>query len=56
MGFTSSAATLGRIIGPLLGGVLYDMAGPEYPFAVGGALIFMGLLVFVLRPPGSNKA
>ncbi|MCF6228168.1 MAG: MFS transporter [Planctomycetes bacterium] len=49
MGFTSSAATLGRIIGPLAGGILYDAAGPEWPFAIGGILIFMGLLVFVFR-------
>lgn len=45
MGITASAATLGRIVGPLLGGIVYDAAGPQWPFAVGGFLIAAGLLV-----------
>lgn len=49
MGFTASAATLGRIIGPILGGYIYDRFGPEQPFAVGGALIGLGLLFFIAR-------
>ncbi|MCA8936562.1 MAG: MFS transporter [Planctomycetes bacterium] len=49
MGFTASAATLGRIIGPILGGYIYDRFGPEQPFAVGGALIGLGLLFFLAR-------
>ncbi|MBZ0138051.1 MAG: MFS transporter [Planctomycetes bacterium] len=49
MGFTASAATLGRIIGPILGGYIYDRFGPEIPFAVGGTLIGIGMLLFVAR-------
>jgi MFS transporter, DHA1 family, tetracycline resistance protein len=49
MGFTASAATLGRIIGPILGGYIYDRYGPEQPFAVGGALIAVGLLLYIAR-------
>lgn len=49
MGFTASAATLGRIIGPLLGGYIYDRFGPEIPFAVGGTLIGIGMLLFIAR-------
>jgi predicted MFS family arabinose efflux permease len=49
MGFTASAATLGRIAGPILGGIVYDAAGPQWPFAMGGVLIAVGLLVFVAR-------
>ena len=49
MGFTASAATLGRIIGPILGGYIYDRFGPEQPFAVGGTLIGLGLLLFLAR-------
>ena len=49
MGFTASAATLGRIIGPILGGYIYDRFGPEQPFALGGALIGLGLLLFLAR-------
>jgi MFS transporter, DHA1 family, tetracycline resistance protein len=49
MGFTASAATLGRILGPIIGGVVYDAAGPQWPFAVGGALIGLGLLIYIAR-------
>ncbi|MCA8916730.1 MAG: MFS transporter [Planctomycetes bacterium] len=49
MGFTASAATLGRIIGPILGGYIYDRFGPEQPFAIGGVLIGLGLLLFLAR-------
>ncbi|MBE7491490.1 MAG: MFS transporter [Planctomycetes bacterium] len=49
MGFTASAATLGRIAGPILGGVVYDAAGPQWPFALGGTLIALGLLVLAFK-------
>jgi MFS family permease len=49
MGFTASAATLGRIAGPMLGGIIYDAAGPQWPFAVGGTLIAVGLLMLLAR-------
>lgn len=51
MGFTSSSATLGRIIGPLAGGVIYGAVGPEWPFQLGAALIALALLVFVGLAP-----
>jgi predicted MFS family arabinose efflux permease len=49
MGITASAATLGRIAGPLLGGIVYDAAGPQWPFAVGGVLIALGLLILAAQ-------
>jgi multidrug resistance protein len=49
MGYTASAATLGRIIGPILGGYIYDRFGAEAPFAVGGALIALGMLYLLAR-------
>ncbi len=49
MGITASAATLGRIAGPLLGGIVYDAAGPQWPFAVGGVLIAAGLMILIGR-------
>jgi len=49
MGYTASAATLGRIIGPIVAGVIYDAAGPQWPFALGAALIAVGLLVLGSR-------
>jgi predicted MFS family arabinose efflux permease len=51
MGFTSSSATLGRIIGPLIGGLVYAIVGPEWPFVVGAVLIATALLVFVIKRP-----
>jgi predicted MFS family arabinose efflux permease len=56
MGFTASAATLGRIAGPILGGIVYDAAGPQWPFAVGGVLIAVGLVLFVARKGGARSA
>jgi MFS family permease len=47
MGFTASAATLGRVFGPLIGGVIYSAFGPEFPFAFGGLFVAVGLLLFV---------
>lgn len=49
MGFTASAATLGRIAGPITGGIVYDATGPQWPFALGGVLIATGLLILLAR-------
>ncbi len=49
MGVAASAATLGRIIGPVSAGAIYDAAGPQWPFAVGGVLIAGGLLLLLAR-------
>ena len=64
LGISSSVATLGRIIGPLAGGIVYDAAGPQYPFLVGAVLIGMGFIILLVRfsvvagepgPPGSSS-
>ncbi len=39
MGLTASAATLGRILGPLLAGAIYVRAGPQWPFVAGGVSV-----------------
>jgi MFS family permease len=49
MGFTASSATLGRIVGPILGGAAYARFGPQWPFTAGAALILVGTLVFLTR-------
>ena len=49
LGISSSVATLGRIIGPLAGGIVYDAAGPQYPFLVGAVLIGMGFIILLVR-------
>ncbi|MBK9973399.1 MAG: MFS transporter [Planctomycetes bacterium] len=58
MGVAASSATLGRIVGPTLGGIVYDAKGPQWPFAIGGTLIGLGLLFLVanyrgVAPPGN---
>ena len=51
MGVTSSAATLGRALGPLLAGVLFARLGPDWPFTVGAMLIWLSLLSLPRRVP-----
>lgn len=51
MGFAMLGATTGSIVGPVMGGELYDWVGydPAFGFAV-GALIINAILIFVLTP------
>ena len=44
MGMNSAANSLGRVVGPLWGGYLYDL-NIEYPFFSGAVSLFVGLLV-----------
>jgi DHA1 family tetracycline resistance protein-like MFS transporter len=46
LGAAQSLAALGRVLGPLLGGLLYESVGMEAPYLVGGALLLLTLLVF----------
>lgn len=43
MGLAASAATLGRILGPTLGGFSYAALGPESPFLLGSAIVALAL-------------
>jgi MFS family permease len=45
MGVTNSLASLGRIVGPAIGGVLYEAVGPTAPFSSAGLI---GLLAFAI--------
>lgn len=54
MGITASAATMGRIAGPLIGGIVYARIGPEWPFLVGGGLV--GLAAVVLSSQRTKVA
>jgi DHA1 family multidrug resistance protein-like MFS transporter len=47
MGLNSAATSLGRVVGPLWGGYLYDI-NIEYPFFSGAMTLMIGLLVNVL--------
>lgn len=50
MGYVMGAAALGGIAGPLIGGVLYDVAGYGAPFYAIAALCFLGgVTAFFLR-------
>lgn len=47
MGVAASSASLGRIVGPIVGGLVYDAIGPRWPFIVGGVLIVVGWLALL---------
>jgi DHA1 family multidrug resistance protein-like MFS transporter len=47
MGLNSAMTSLGRVVGPLWGGTIYDM-NIEYPFYSGAATLLLGLLVSLI--------
>lgn len=47
MGLNSAATSLGRVVGPLWGGYLYDI-NIAYPFYSGAATLLLGLLVSLM--------
>ena len=47
-GFYTFASGLGAVVGPLVGGWLYDQVGPTAPFYFTAALVFLGALLIVL--------
>lgn len=47
LGVAQGLSSLGRILGPILGGKLFDSVAPQAPFIVSSGLIFMGLVIFV---------
>jgi DHA1 family multidrug resistance protein-like MFS transporter len=51
------AAGLGAVVGPLIGGWLYDQAGHALPFYFTAALIFVGavLIVLLVREPAKDQ-
>lgn len=59
MGVTNSLASLGRIIGPALGGFLYAYATPATPFFVAGIVAALALVIVLLlyaKLPASGLA
>jgi MFS transporter, DHA1 family, multidrug resistance protein len=48
MGLNSAMNSLGRVVGPLWGGYIYDI-NIEYPFLSGAATLALGLLVSLFR-------
>ncbi len=47
MGLSSAFTSLGRVVGPLWGGYIYDI-NIEYPFYSGAATLLLGLLVSLI--------
>jgi predicted MFS family arabinose efflux permease len=47
MGVTNSLASLGRIIGPILGGLLYEKSSKGAPFIFAGGLAVIALLMVI---------
>jgi DHA1 family multidrug resistance protein-like MFS transporter len=50
MGLNSAATSLGRVVGPLWGGTIYDI-NIDYPFYSGAATLLLGLLVSFVGLP-----
>ena len=55
MGLNSACTSLGRVIGPLWGGYIYDV-NVTYPFLSGAATLALGLLVSLLVLPKRMQA
>ena len=51
MGLAMAGSTLGIIIGPVLGGWLYEIGGIQLPFLVVAAMAVIDLIVFALVAP-----
>ncbi len=49
MGASQSAASLGRILGPILGGWLYTNYGMGSPFWAAGLVTLIGFLAIIYR-------
>ena len=56
MGLSMAGSTLGIILGPLLGGWLYEMGGIRLPFLVVAALAVLDLVVFAIVTPETARA
>ncbi|WP_374031906.1 MFS transporter [Bdellovibrio bacteriovorus] len=48
MGVTQSMASLGRILGPALGGALYGTVAITAPFWASGLMAFLGLAIVII--------
>lgn len=58
LGVTNSLASLGRIIGPVIGGWLYQFGGQGAPFVLAGGLVLLALTLVLsnyARLPSSGK-
>lgn len=49
LGIFQSFASLGRIFGPIMGGILFTRFGPESPFLISGLIVFLVFLLLFKR-------
>lgn len=56
LGASRSAATLGRVVGPVFSGVVYQAASPDAPFYAGGVVMIVVAVMALglMRPPGRS--
>jgi MFS family permease len=55
MGVGQSISTLGRILGPLAGGYLFDKFGPESPYVLGAAAMGLAFLLSFGLPKSDGR-
>jgi MFS transporter, DHA1 family, tetracycline resistance protein len=56
LGFQQSAGALARIVGPVMGGILFQHVGVAAPYAVGAAMVGVALLLVAgLGPSGAKR-
>jgi DHA1 family tetracycline resistance protein-like MFS transporter len=49
LGYQQAAGGLARVLGPIAGGILFEMAGPATPYLAGGALLLVAALFLAPR-------
>jgi MFS transporter, DHA1 family, multidrug resistance protein len=49
MGVVNAFSSLGRVFGPIAGGLIYDLIGYQWPYIVGSAIFFMALLFAIVQ-------
>jgi multidrug resistance protein len=43
MGIVNAFSSLGRVFGPIAGGMIFDLVGPQWPYLVGATIFFVAL-------------
>lgn len=56
LGINSSVGSLGRVIGPIYAGLLYDEVSTSSPFSIGSVLLFIVLVVGILTISSSFRS
>jgi predicted MFS family arabinose efflux permease len=44
MGIVNAFSSLGRVFGPIAGGLIFDLVGHQWPYVVGACIFFAALL------------